>query len=191
MDARVTVPNAISLFRLAAAPGLVAAAAAGARVAFLITLGAALLSDAIDGPIARARQQTTDFGAWLDSTADCALQFCTPLAMLLLYPTLRSTDLLTALAILAAYAVPIAAGFIRFGRLTAYHTRLAKIAAFGLASGCLVWIAFENAWALRMAAVLLLVSGTEELAITIVLPEWRADVPSVAAARRLRLHCRG
>ena len=181
---RVTLPNLISGLRLVTAPCLIGAAAAQARSLFIVLLGAAVVSDAVDGLLARAWGQCTAFGARLDSAADVALLFSALSAMLLLYPALRTTELPTTIAIALAYIIPIAAGVIRFGRLTSYHTLLAKTAAAVLAAGAVVWIASQSAWLLRIAAVVLLVSAAEELTITVVLPEWSTDVASVFRAWR-------
>lgn len=185
-DSRVTLPNLLSAFRLAASPLLIASGVSGATGVFAVVLGAALFTDAIDGVLARWRRQVTAFGARLDSAADLALYFSTPVAMLLLYPALRTDERVTTAAVALAYAVPITAGFIRFRRLTSYHTRLAKIAAVLLSVGCLAWIVAETAWLLRIAASALVVAAIDEIAITALLPEWRTDVTSAAVAWRLR-----
>lgn len=186
MTARVTLPNLLSASRLVAAPALVASAALGATTAFFTVAGMALVSDAIDGPIARARGQASDFGARLDSAADCALYLCAPAALMLLYPRLFALEGVTMALIFVGYAVPIAGGFAKFGRLTSYHTRLARIAGVLLSAGALLWAATEAGWLLRAATTVHLVSAVEELSITWMLREWRTDVPSVFAARVTR-----
>jgi len=47
--------------------------AQGSYFPALIVFGAAALSDAVDGPVARARNQASDRGGWLDPFADKVL----------------------------------------------------------------------------------------------------------------------
>lgn len=73
---RLTLPNLLGLFRLAATPVLVALIlwpfAGAGFLAFVLYVPAAL-SDFVDGRIARARNQVTTFGVFLDLTADKVL----------------------------------------------------------------------------------------------------------------------
>ncbi len=69
-----SVPNVISLSRLACAPILLLAAFAGHPVLFRWLLLICLLSDIADGWIARHFNLRSEFGAKLDSRADMAVQ---------------------------------------------------------------------------------------------------------------------
>jgi CDP-diacylglycerol--glycerol-3-phosphate 3-phosphatidyltransferase len=73
---RLTLPNLLGLFRLAATPVLVALILwpfpGAGFLAFWLYVPAAL-SDFVDGRIARARNQVTTFGVFLDLTADKVL----------------------------------------------------------------------------------------------------------------------
>ena len=73
---RLTLPNLLGLFRLAATPVLVALILwpfpGAGFLAFVLYVPAAL-SDFVDGRIARARNQVTTFGVFLDLTADKVL----------------------------------------------------------------------------------------------------------------------
>lgn len=183
-----TLPDLISIFRLVASPLLIVAAVTSVRPAFVVLLVLAVASDGIDGMVARARRQCTPRGARLDSAADVALQLSAPLAMLILYPELRSSEIATTAAILLSYLLPISAGLLKFGRLAAYHTFLFKLGAFVLAAGAAIWIAVENAWLLRGAAIVLVVAALDELTITALLREPHTDVSSTLTALELRRH---
>src|SRR4051794_41140381 len=69
------LPNAISLARLASVPLLVRAVATGEARLFRWLLLSCLLSDILDGWIARAFNLRSRLGAFLDSTADILVQF--------------------------------------------------------------------------------------------------------------------
>src|SRR5271170_2332003 len=63
----LTLPNAVSLSRFVMAAGFLAARSTDVRVALI---GAASLSDVLDGWIARRRGQVTRLGGMLDPIAD-------------------------------------------------------------------------------------------------------------------------
>ena len=66
----MTLPNVITVARLAAVPIFVWALLEGAmQLAFLLFLAAGI-SDGIDGFLARRWKQESAFGAWLDAIAD-------------------------------------------------------------------------------------------------------------------------
>jgi CDP-diacylglycerol--glycerol-3-phosphate 3-phosphatidyltransferase len=185
MDRLATVPNVLTLSRLAAAPVLVLAAALDRDRLFLGLLLAALATDVVDGPIARATGQATDRGAMFDSVADAALYAAAPLGVALLKPWVLTGHPWLVVAIFAAWAAPIAVGAVRFGRLTSYHTVAARVSGSALAAGGLVLLLTDALWPLRVAAAGLLLSAIEEIAISCVLPHWRPNVPSFSAALRL------
>ncbi|HHH72959.1 MAG TPA: CDP-alcohol phosphatidyltransferase family protein, partial [Sulfuricurvum sp.] len=67
-----TIPNILSMMRLAMAPLLVLTGITQSPESFFILLTLMLLSDALDGYLARRLQQTTVLGAKLDSYGDYA-----------------------------------------------------------------------------------------------------------------------
>jgi CDP-diacylglycerol--glycerol-3-phosphate 3-phosphatidyltransferase len=182
----VTIPDALSLLRILLAPVMLVLAWLGVLDAFVACLALALATDIADGMIARALGQTSARGAQLDSWGDLGLYVVVPVAAVWLRPELvRSEWAWFATAVASAF-VPIAFGLVRFGRPTSYHTRATKLAAYLL--GAAVLAAFALAWVVpfRLATVGLALSQLEEIAITLTLPAWHADVRSLAAARTLR-----
>lgn len=75
----MSIPNMITLFRIALTPVFVRFYLEGEQSAAMLILGAAALSDMLDGAIARRFGLITDLGKVLDPVADKLLQ----LAMLL------------------------------------------------------------------------------------------------------------
>ena len=65
-----SIPNILSLLRLALVPVLAVSACLNEDKLFLLLLGISLLSDMLDGYFARKLGQTTAFGAFLDPVAD-------------------------------------------------------------------------------------------------------------------------
>ncbi|MBS1107356.1 MAG: CDP-alcohol phosphatidyltransferase [Deltaproteobacteria bacterium] len=80
---------------------------------------------------------------------------------------------------------PIALGYLKYGRLTSYHTYGAKLSAVVVGASALALFAGGSPLPFRIATWVLVLAELEEIAITTILPEWRSNVPSVLHARRL------
>jgi phosphatidylglycerophosphate synthase len=173
-----TVPNALSCLRLALVPVQGAFALAGQPGPFLASFAAAMASDVADGQVARRLGQTSALGARLDSIADLATWASLPLFVGWLWPDLLRAEAPFVGAAIAAFVLPILAGFLRFGRLTSYHTIGAKLSSWAMALGAALLVA-GSAALFHAAVVVLVLSAVEEIAITAVLPAWRPDVPSL------------
>lgn len=178
------VPNALSLFRLLMVPVLGGLAWLGQETLFLGALLASLFSDVLDGWIARKSGVTTEVGARLDSWGDLATYASLPLFAWWLWPELLLAQLPYLACAIAAYTLPIAAGWVRFGRITSYHTWAAKGTAVLMGAALFVLFTAGPAWPFHLAVVLLALEAAEELAITWVLPELRSNVPSLWHALR-------
>jgi len=66
----LNVPNLISLYRLLAVPVILYLALTGREKTFVVMLSISLISDVLDGNIARYFKLQTHFGAALDNLAD-------------------------------------------------------------------------------------------------------------------------
>jgi CDP-diacylglycerol--glycerol-3-phosphate 3-phosphatidyltransferase len=187
----VNLPNLLSLLRLVAAPVLLLLAAAGRPTAYLVLLAAALLSDAVDGFLARRLGQTSELGARLDSWGDFAIYMTVPLGAWWLWPEVILREATFAAAVVASYVFPVVLGFLKYRRLTSYHTWGAKLSGVLLSAGALLLFAGGPAWPFRLAVAVLVLAELEEIAITAVLPEWRANVPTLRHALRLRREMKG
>jgi phosphatidylglycerophosphate synthase len=181
----VTLPNALSALRLVLAPAMLWLAWTGREAAFLVTLTVSLLSDLSDGWLARRFQQETALGTLLDSYGDLATYTTVPLCAWWLWPDLIRREGAYAAAVVAAYVFPILLGYLKYGRLTAYHTWGAKLSAVVLGASALALFLGGPPQPFRVAVWILVFAELEEIAITTLLPEWRANVPSLLHARRM------
>ena len=184
------LPNALSALRLALAPVLLALAWSGAPRAFVCCLALSLMTDIADGRIARRTGQASERGAVLDSWADLATYASLPLSAWWLRPGFVRAEAVFLLVAVASYVAPVAIGFLRYGRLTSYHTRGARLAAYLGGASTLVVFAGGPALPFRLATAVLVLAELEEIAITAVLPTWHANVPSLAHALALRARWR-
>ena len=81
-----SIPNILSLSRLALVPVLIALAYFGLAQEFLIVLAISLLSDVFDGYLARKLNQTSELGAKLDSWGDVLTYGCMILGLYWIWP---------------------------------------------------------------------------------------------------------
>jgi len=175
----MNLPNTITLLRLLATPLLVWLAWHEREQGFLWLLFACLISDVLDGFLARHLQLQSELGSRLDSWADAAIYLSMPLCAWWLWPDLIRAELLWVLAVVASVALPALAGLIKFGQTTSYHTWSAKLAALGVASGALLMFVGGPVWLFRLATPLAVLAALEEIAITCLLRETHSNIPSL------------
>lgn len=183
---RLNVPNILCVIRLILAAAMVAAAIWQQTELFLSLAVAAMLTDFLDGRLAVAWHQQTTLGAILDSVADASMYFALALGTLLLRPAYIQRELAWLIATGVSYALASLAGWLKFKRLPSYHTRAAKTGWLLVTAGVIAVFAEGPPWILRAATVGVTLTNLESVAITCVLPAWRANVPSLYHAMRLR-----
>jgi CDP-diacylglycerol--glycerol-3-phosphate 3-phosphatidyltransferase len=182
----VSIPNLLSIVRLVVVPFELWFAWNGEKIPFLSLLGLALFTDSIDGAIARRLKQDSILGARLDSLGDMATYVSLPVCALWLWPdTLRQEGFFVILGILS-YMVPILVGLMRYRRMTSYHTWGAKLSAVLMGGAVLAMFLFDWRWPFRFFTPVAALAGIEEVLITLTLPFWSANVPSLWHARRMR-----
>lgn len=178
------IPNGLSALRLASVPVLLGLAWYDHALPFLLLLLAGVLSDALDGWLARRLDAVTQLGIRLDSMADFALYIAVPLGGWWLWPELLLREAPWIALIVVGYALPGAIALIRFRRLSSYHTWSAKLAVAVTALALLVLFALEVSWPLYIGAPLALLAGLEQSAITLIAPGPRDELPSIVHALR-------
>lgn len=178
------LPNILSGLRLAATAPLLALAWFGEATAFLIVLLLAIVSDAIDGWIARRLDAHSALGVRLDSLADYAIYIIVPLGGWWLWPELVTREAFWFGLVVIGYALPGAVALLRFHRLSSYHTWSAKLAVALLSVAVLVLFAGGPAWPLHIGAPIALLAGLEQTLITLVADRPRDDLPSIVHALR-------
>ena len=162
--------------KLVLAPVLLYLAWTGQSTPFLVALSCSLLSDLCDGYLARRFDQATQLGTLL-----------VPLCAWWLWPDVIRREAWYAAAVVASYVFPIVLGYLKYGRLTSYHTYGAKLSAVVVGASALALFAGGPPLPFRIATWVLVLAELEEIAITTILPEWRTNVPSILHARRLLL----
>jgi phosphatidylglycerophosphate synthase len=157
------------------------------RVAFGGCLIVAFLSDVFDGILARRFKVATPALRRLDSVADSAFYLAALLVAWHLYPSaLRQHR--TALTVLAGLEIlRYAVDFVKFRREAAYHMWSSKLWGICLFVGFFALLALGvDGWPVAVAIYVGILVDIEGFAVSLLLREWKSDVPSVVHARRLR-----
>jgi phosphatidylglycerophosphate synthase len=131
------IPNILSGIRILSAPILLFLAWEGYDNVFILLLLACLVSDAIDGYIARRFNVSSKLGTKLDSLGDMAIYSTVPICAWWLWPQILEREALFVLIAIASYVVPLIAGLIKFRKVPGYHTLGAKIAAVIMSICCI------------------------------------------------------
>ncbi len=184
-SANLNVPNSVTLLRIALLPVLVLLAWRRSPL-FTVLLVVVLLMDILDGLLARILRQQTRLGAQLDSWGDFLTVLVYPFAAIWLRPGATRQNAVYAGVAAAAYLVPILFGFMKYRRLTSYHTRLMTWTAYVMGAAMVAFFAAWSVLPFRVGSALLIVAQIEEFAITTILPRWVENVPNVRRAWALR-----
>ncbi len=181
-----TWPNRVTLLRFAAVPVLFVLSSAGKPTAFITCLVLALATDVLDGFLARRMGLVSEFGARLDTFADLAIYIALPICTWRLWPDLLAREIGFVVVAVLSYALPVLAGLTKYGRVAAYHTWSAKIAAVLMAATVIPFLAFQIVVPFRFATAVFALAGIENIVITVLLPEWIPNVKSIIHALRRR-----
>jgi phosphatidylglycerophosphate synthase len=184
------VPLALVCLRILLAPVMLALAVYRPEPAgFAACLIAAFLSDFFDGVIARRLGIATPGLRRLDSCADSIFCFSALAAVWMLHP-----------AVIYGYAVPLAIlllleisryilDIFKFRREASYHMWSSKLWGLTLFLGFFMLLVMGQSvpW-VGVTLVAGIVSDIEGLIISVLLPTWRHDVPSLVHAWKIRAH---
>ncbi|MBT8347846.1 MAG: CDP-alcohol phosphatidyltransferase family protein [Sulfurovum sp.] len=182
----LNIPNSLSLFRIIAAPFLLLTGWLQMPMLFFILFGLMLLSDVLDGIIARMLDQTSELGARLDSYGDILTYLSTPLAAWWLWPNVIKEELYYIVAAIIIYILPAFFALIKFRKLASYHTWITKISAVLMSAGVVLLLGFENNLLFHIAIYFLLIEMMENIIITIILPKQKSDIYSIWHALKER-----
>lgn len=173
---KINIPNLLSLFRIITAPFLLISGWFGMPRLFFTLFGLMLLSDILDGIIARALDQTSKLGAKLDSYGDIVTYLSTPLAVWWLWPDIIKEEIVYIIAAIVIYILPAFFSLAKFRQLASYHTWTAKVSAVLMSAGVVILLGFENPLLFHIAVYFLAIQAVENIAITLILPQPKNNV---------------
>jgi cardiolipin synthase (CMP-forming) len=126
----LTVPNFISFYRLIMFPVILVLALGGYERAFVILLVISLISDILDGSIARIFKLQTRFGAGLDNLADIGTYFLALLGIFLFRWEEIRRHAWFLYIFLAVFTLSYIVAFVRFGKIPGLHLYSAVTAGY-------------------------------------------------------------
>ncbi|MDG2018256.1 MAG: CDP-alcohol phosphatidyltransferase family protein [Porticoccaceae bacterium] len=181
-----SIPNLLSLLRLALVPVLALAATLNQATLFLWLMAISLASDMLDGYFARRLHQVTELGARLDSWADMATYAVMILGLYMIWPSIFIEQVIYLIAATLSYVLPVVIALTRFGSFPSYHTWGAKLAAVLVAPAYYLLILYDNQIFFRMVIIFHVVVALEEIAITFILKQPKTNVASILTILRVR-----
>ena len=173
----INVPNFISLYRLLAFPVIFFMALTGREQWFVILLCISLVSDVLDGNIARLFKLQTHFGAALDNLADI---FTYAMAILGLF-IFKWTDIKPhswiLFLFLGIFILSYIVSFARFGKIPGLH--LYSAVSAGYAQSIFFFVLFVwgfYPWMLYVVATWGIIAYTEKIIILFKLDDIKIGV---------------
>lgn len=183
---RLTWPNILTGTRIALMPEVILVAKAGWRGWFVTLLGIALITDVLDGYLARRLNAKSEFGRKLDSVADYLALFAGLAGIALLWPDVMRREWIWFVAVMTSFFAAMAFSFFRLGRAPCYHTWASKFTVAGCALSLIPLLAGRTATPAHIVATLQVLVGVEEVVIVLLVPWHVGEMKSAWHAWRLR-----
>lgn len=153
---------------------------------FIVGFTAAFLSDVFDGVVARrlgiVTEKLREYDGWVDTWF---------YIWVALSAWFTHTDAIIAfrfplLVVLSTQLISWCIDLIKYRRFANYHAYSSKAWGVTLFVACIALFGFNYAELLWLTIVVGILSHIEEMAMSLVLPRWIHDVPSVVHALRIR-----
>jgi cardiolipin synthase len=170
--------NGITLYRMIAAPFLIYLAFTRQFGLFKWLLAFSFFTDAIDGYLARRYQMNSVIGARIDSVADDLTIVASIIGIYLQNPAFLLKEIVAILILLALYLLQNILAFVKYRRVTSFHTYLAKIAAICQGIFLIVFFFLPQPvhWLFYMTLILTVTDLIEEILLIWLLPHYKVNV---------------
>jgi phosphatidylglycerophosphate synthase len=172
------IVNGITLWRVLMAPLVIFLAIHGDEGLFKWFLAISFLTDAIDGTLARRYHISSKRGARLDSIGDDLTILAAFIGMLVFHLDFVRQELTLLVLLAGFYLLQMTLALYSYGRMTAFHTVLAKAAAVLQAIFLLTLFFWPTAPKVLFytASALTALDLAEEIVLILLLREWKTDV---------------
>ncbi|TVQ11869.1 MAG: hypothetical protein EA364_09635 [Balneolaceae bacterium] len=158
---RLTIPNMLSLSRVAGTPFLfvlVHLEPIGWFVALFVALA---FTDWLDGFLARRWNQSSEFGSMLDTIGDIALYMSTAWFLIVLFPDYLIPNLNYLYLLLFLFLAVMAVSRIQLGRVLFLHSHLARSAAVVLFAAFLLSFFADSTLLIRLVMLMYIAAFIE------------------------------
>lgn len=173
----INVPNFISLYRLLAFPVILFMALTGRESGFVILLCISLVSDVLDGNIARLFKLQTNFGAALDNLADICTYAMAILGLFVFKWAEIEPHSWILFLFLGIFILSYIVSFARFGKIPGLH--LYSAVSAGYAQSIFFFVLFFFGfypWMLYVVATWGIIAYIEKIIILFKLDDIRIGV---------------
>ncbi|RXR30088.1 CDP-alcohol phosphatidyltransferase family protein [Flavobacterium piscinae] len=187
---KMNIPLALILFRFLLAPIILMLAyfiGESAKTIIVILMYLGLISDILDGIIARKQNISSAKLRRMDSQTDMIFWLSIGFATWILYPTLISENAAVIWTILGMEVACYVISFLKFKKETCTHAFLSKLWGLTLLVAFTSLIGFNYAGIpFALAIIMGLLSHIDRILITLILPKWTHDIPSAYHAYLIR-----
>lgn len=184
------IPFALILFRLLLVPIILAIAyfiGESAKITILILMYLGLLSDILDGIIARKQNMSSEKLRRMDSQTDMLFWLSIGFTTWLLNPEQISDNANVIFAIITMEIACYVISFIKFKKETCTHAFLSKLWGLSLLVAFTSLIGFNHAGIpFAIAIIIGFLSYIDVILIILILPKWSHDIPSAYHAYLIR-----
>lgn len=171
------IVNGITFYRVVAAPFLFLLIIYHELVLFKWFLGISFFTDAIDGYLARRYKVVSVLGSKLDSIGDDLTIAAGLTGMFVFHPGFIEKEMIFILLLLVLFVLQNILAFVRYRKMTNFHTYGAKIAA--ICQGVFLLLFFFDKPVPLLFYITVAVTGLElieEILLVFLLPQWQKDV---------------
>jgi CDP-diacylglycerol--glycerol-3-phosphate 3-phosphatidyltransferase len=178
--------NGITVYRIAAAPFLLYLVLTRQYDTFKWFLGISFFTDLIDGFLARRFKVTSRLGTRLDSIGDDLTIVVAIIGLSVFKPEFFKAQIITLSVLLLLFLVQIILSLLRYGKMTSFHTYLAKFAAI-LQGSFLLLLFFTdnpNLFLFYFASFVTGLELVEEIILVVFLKNWKTNVKGLYWVRK-------
>ncbi|HJX34563.1 MAG TPA: PAS domain S-box protein [Desulfatiglandales bacterium] len=179
MDTLLTI---FTIIRLLIIPLLLYFAFTSHPISFIIFFIATILIGFFDEILARKFNRFTSTRSRIGSWCDFISFFVIIVCAWILWPDLIRKEAIFLVFLMIGLFIPAIIGYLKYSRLTSYHTWTSRVATTLVGSGAILAFLGGPGWLFEFSTPLYIFARMEEVAITAILPEWEFNVPSLKTA---------
>ncbi len=177
---KITIPNIVSFYRLLAFPVILYLALTGYKQAFAVLIVINLVTDVLDGMLARMLNQKTEFGARIDSIADMGTYFLVFVGIWMFKREEFAPHIVSFSIFIGLLLVSLGLSLVKFGRFPSLHLYSWKIGGYiqGTFFGVLFAFGFYTPFYYFMI-IWGILAFLEHIAIQLIIPEMRSNAKGI------------
>lgn len=173
----INVPNILSFYRLISFPAVLYFALSGKEDIFVILLVINLITDALDGIIARAFKLETEFGAKLDAYADIGMYITAIIGVIMFKSEDLAPHYLSLSVFIFVFIVPKIISYFRFKVFPSLHLYSSKVG--GYMQGVFFFVLFVYGFNVIFYYFVILfgiLTFVEQIVILLIIPESKSNL---------------